>query len=104
MKKRLILGLLVGVLLLFFTISSWAVDYDKYKMHKFEEHPEQDMERVPVTPQTIDTYPSTIKFILIPNIQNFPILIPIDKISTQTPSKVNSSVKNLTNGVKEQDE
>ncbi|MCJ7497048.1 MAG: hypothetical protein MUO78_02785 [candidate division Zixibacteria bacterium] len=104
MKKRLILGLLIGVLLLFFTISSWALDYESYLKAKHDGHPEQDMERVPIIPQTITNYPSTIKFILIPNIQNLLILIPIDKISTQTPSKVNSSVKNLTNGVKEQDE
>ncbi|MCJ7497163.1 MAG: hypothetical protein MUO78_03375 [candidate division Zixibacteria bacterium] len=104
MKKKVTLGLLVGVLLLFFTISSWALDYDKYKMRKFDEHPDQELDKIPVTPFNVDSYPSTIKFILIPNIQNLPILIPIDKISTQTPSKVNSSVKNLTNGVKEQDE
>jgi len=95
------LGLLVGGFLLFFITSTWAVDAKRAKLY---EHPEQDMERVPVTPQTINTQPSTIKFILIPNIQNLLILIPIDKISTQTPSEINSSVKNLTIGVKEQDE
>jgi hypothetical protein len=101
MKKRLILGLLLGLLLLFFITSTWAVDAKRAKLY---ERPEQDMERVPVIPQTINTQPLTIKFILIPNIQNLPILIPIDKISTQIPSEINNSVKNLTIGVKEQDD
>lgn len=104
MKKRLILGFLVGVLLLFFTISSWAVDYDKYKMHKFNGDPWQDCEKIPVTPQTIDNYTSTIKFIFILNIQNLPALIILDKSSNQAQLKTEEPVKNSTNSVKEQDE
>jgi hypothetical protein len=104
MKKKLILGLLVGVLLLFFAISAWALDYEGYLKAKHDGRPEQDMERVPVTPQTITNYPSTIKFILIPNIQNLPILMLIDKTTTKTSIKVDDSAKKLTNGVKEQDE
>jgi hypothetical protein len=104
MKKRLILGFLVGVFLLFFTISSWAVDYDKYKMRRFEGDPWQDMERVPVIPQTIANYPSTIKFILIPNIQNLPILMLIDQTTTKTTIKVDDSTNKLIKRVKEQDE
>jgi len=101
MKKRIMLGLLVGVLLLFFTISSWAVDAKRAKLY---EDPWQDMERVPVIPQSITNYPSTIKFILIPNIQNLPILIFIDKTTTKTLIKVDDSAKKLINGVKELDE
>jgi hypothetical protein len=104
MKKKLILGLLVGVLLLFLTTSSWALDYDKYKMHKFEERPDQEFDRVPVTPQTLTNSPSAIKFILIPNIQNLPILMLIDRTTTKTSIKVDDSAKKLIKGVKEQDE
>jgi hypothetical protein len=57
MKKRIILRFLVGVLLLFLTTSAWALDYNKYKMLKFEELPWQDCERVPITPQIIDNSP-----------------------------------------------
>ena len=101
MKKRLILGLLLGLLLLFFITSTWAVDAKRAKLY---ERPEQDMERVPVIPQSITNYPSTIKFILIPNIQNLPILMLIDKTTTKTSTKVDDSAKKLTIGVKEQDE
>jgi len=101
MKKKLILGLLVGVLLLFFITSSWAVDAKRAKLYG---RPEQDMERAPVIPQTITNYPSTIKFILIPNIQNLPILMLIDKTTTKTSTKVDDSAKKLINGVKELDE
>ena len=85
MKKKVILGFLVGVLLLFFITSTWAVDAKRAKLY---EDPWQDMERLPVIPQFITNYPSTIKFILIPNIQNLPILIPIDKTTTKTSTKV----------------
>ena len=101
MKKKVILGLLMGLLLLFFITSTWAVDAKRAKLY---EHPWQDMERVPVIPQTRTNYPSTIKFILIPNIQNLPILILFDKTTTKTPIKVDDSAKKLTIGVKEQDE
>ena len=101
MKQRLIFGLLVGVLLLFFITSTWAVDAKRAKLYG---RPEQDMERVPVTPQIIDNYPSTIKFIFIPNIQNLPVLIYIDKSSTQVQIKSENSVKNSTIPIKEQDE
>jgi len=101
MKKRLILGLLLGLLLLFFITSTWAVDAKRAKLY---ERPEQDMERVPVIPQSITNYPSTIKFILIPNIQNLPILMLIDKTTTKTSTKVDDSAKKLINGVKELDE
>jgi len=101
MKKKVILGFLVGVLLLFFITSTWAVDAKRAKLY---EDPWQDMERLPVIPQFITNYPSTIKFILIPNIQNLPILIPIDKTTTKTSTKVDDSAKKLTIGVKEQDE
>jgi hypothetical protein len=101
MKKKVILGLFTGVLLLFFITSTWAVDAKRAKLYG---RPEQDMERVPVIPQTITNYPSTIKFILIPNIQNLPILMLIDKPTTETPTKVDDSAKKLINGVKELDE
>jgi hypothetical protein len=101
MKKRIISGFLVGLLLLFFITSTWAVDAKRAKLY---EHPWQDMERVPVIPQTITNYPSTIKYILIPNIQNLPILMLIDKPTTKTSTKVDDSAKKLTIGVKELDE
>jgi hypothetical protein len=104
MEKRLMLGFLVGMLLLFFTISSWAVDYDKYKMRKFDEHPWQESDRIPVTPQTVDNYPTTIKFIFIPNMQNPSVLIYIEKTSSQAPIKTQKPVKNSTITVKAQDE
>jgi hypothetical protein len=101
MKKGLILGLLVGLLLLFFIISAWAVDSKRAKLY---EHPDQELDKIPVTPINVDSYPSTIKLILIPNIQNLPILIFIDKPTTETPTKVDDSAKKLINGVKELDE
>ena len=102
MKKKVILGFLVGVLLLFFTISAWALDSKRAQLIKNNGWPEQERVIVPITPQTIDTYSSTIKFIFISNTQQ--ILILIDKTTTKTSTKVDNSVKNLTNGVKEQDE
>jgi len=101
MKKKVILGFLMGLLLLFFITSTWAVDAKRAKLYG---HPEQDMERVPVIPQTITNYPSTIKYILIPNIQNLLILMLIDNTTTKISTKVDDSAKKLTIGVKEQDE
>lgn len=100
MKKKLIFGLLVAVLLLFFISSSWALDYKNYLRQKYEERPEQESNRIPVIPQAIDNSPSIIKFIFIPNTQ----LIFIDKITIKASSKVDDSTKNLTKGVKGQDE
>lgn len=101
MRKRIILGLLVGVLLLFFTTSTWAVDAKRAKLYG---RPDQEFDKIPVTPQTINTYPSIIKFIFIPNIQNFPVLIYINKSSIQTQPESEDKVKNSTNLVKEQNE
>ena len=104
MKKKIILGFLIGVLLLFFTISVWALDYEGYLKAKHDGHPDQELDRIPVTPQTIDNYPSTIKFIFILNIQNLPVLIYNEKTSNQALIKTEKPVKNSTNPVKEQDE
>jgi len=101
MKKKVILGLLMGLLLLFFITSTWAVDAKRAKLYG---HPDQELDKIPVTPFNVDSYPSTIKFILIPNIQNLPIFMLIDKTTTKTPIKVDDSAKKLINGVKEQDE
>ncbi len=101
MKKRLILGLLLGLLLLFFITSTWAVDARRAKLYG---DPWQDCEKVPVTPQTIDNSPSIIKFLLITNTQNLPALIIIDKSSNQAQLKTEEPVKNSTNLVKKQDE
>ena len=100
MKKKIILGLLAGVLLLFFVISSWALDYKRYK---YDGRPEQECMRVPVNPQTIDTYPSMIRFIFISAGQNLPVLIYIEKFSTQVPIKIGDSIKNSTSTVNEID-
>lgn len=101
MKKKVILGLLAGVLLLFFTISSWALDWKRAQMIRDYGHPDQELDRIPVIPQTIDNYPSIIKFIFIPNIQNLPVLIYIDKSLTQVQIKSENSVKNSTIPIKE---
>ncbi|MDH4222601.1 MAG: hypothetical protein OEV55_03570 [candidate division Zixibacteria bacterium] len=102
MKKKFIFGLLVAVLLLFFITSSWALDYRNYLRQKNEEHPWQESNKVPATPQTINNYPPEIKFIFILNIQ--PILIFIEKTTTRATTELDDSVKNLTRGVKKQDE
>jgi hypothetical protein len=51
MKKKLIFGLSMVVLLLFFITSSWALDYKNYLRQKFEEHPWGESDRVPVIPR-----------------------------------------------------
>ncbi|MCJ7497049.1 MAG: hypothetical protein MUO78_02790 [candidate division Zixibacteria bacterium] len=104
MKKKIILGLLVGVLFLFFTISVWALDYEGYLKAKHDGHPWQESDRIPVTPQTVDNYPTTIKFIFIPNMQNPSVLIYIEKTSSQAPIKTQEPVENSTITVKAQDE
>ena len=80
------------------------MDYDKYKMRKFEGDPWQEIDRVPIIPQTVDNYPTTIKFIYIQNIKNLPVLIFIEKTSSQAPIKTQEPVKNSILTVKEQDE
>jgi hypothetical protein len=99
MKKRIILGLLVGGFLLFFITSTWAVDAKRAKLYG---DPWQDCEKIPVTPQTIDNYTSTIKFIFILNIQNLPALIIIDKSSNQAQLKTEEPIKNSINSVKDE--
>jgi hypothetical protein len=101
MKKRIIFGLLVGVLLLFFITSSWAVDAKRAKLYG---RPEQDLERVPVTPQPTNIYSSMIKLIFIPNDQNLLVFIYIEKSSNQAQIKAEEPVKNSTIQIKEQDE
>jgi len=101
MKKKVILGLLVGGVLLFFITSTWAVDSKRAKLYG---HPWQESDRIPVTPQTVDNYPTTIKFIFILNMQNLPVLIYNEKTSSQAPIKTQEPVKNSTITVKAQDE
>ncbi len=96
MKRKIILGLLAVILLLFFITSSWAVDYKSYLRQRFEEHPWQESDKIPATPQTINSYPSEIKFIFILNAQ--PILIFIDKTTIKISSKVDDSAKKFDKG------
>jgi hypothetical protein len=98
MKKKIILGLLVLGVLLCFIAQSWALDW-KRAQQQYYEHPEQDMERVPVIPQTAGPYPPMIKFIFVPTGQNLPVLIFIDKSSVQAEPKVENSTKKPTNSV-----
>jgi len=93
MKRKIIFGFLMVVLLLFFITSSWALDYKRYK---YEGRPEQDCIKVPVIPQSIDSYPSMIKFFFISTAQNLPVLIYIDRSLTQANPRAEDSVKNLT--------
>lgn len=95
MKKKIILGLLVLVVLLFFIASSWALDWERARQQYYE-HPEQGVLSVPVTPQTKDPSPSMIKFIFIPAGQNLPVLIFINKSATLSKSRVQDSTKNST--------
>ncbi len=94
MKRKIIFGLLAVVLLLFLITSSWSMDYKSYLRQKFEERPEQDFEKVPIIPQSVETYPSMIKFIPVTNFQNIQILIYIDNSSTEVPIKTEESIKN----------
>lgn len=93
MKKKIILGLLVLVVLLFFIASSWALDWKRARQQYYE-HPDQELESVPVTPQPVKDYPSMIKFIFVLNIQNLPVLISVDKSSVKTESKAGNSTNN----------
>jgi len=96
MKRKIIFGFLMVVLLLFFITSSWALDY---KRAKYRERPDQECTKVPVTPETMNTYPSMIKFIFVPTAQNLPVFIFIGKSSNQTPVKAEGSVKNSIRSV-----
>jgi len=95
MKKKIILGLLVLGVLLCFIAQSWALDW-KRAQQQYYEHPEQGVQSVPVTPQTADPSPSTIKFIFVPAGKNLPVLIFINKSTTLSKSKVQDSTKNST--------
>lgn len=97
MKRKITFGLLAVVLLLFFITSSWALDYKSYLRQKYEGHPWGESDRVPVIPQTIDTYPTMIKFIYIPVSQNLPVLIYIETSSEKIPVKTEGSIKNAVN-------
>lgn len=94
MKKKIILGFLAVILLLFFITSSWALDYKTYLKLKYLEHPEQDFERVPIIPQTVETYSSMIKFISVANFQNIPVVIYVENSSTEVSIKTEESIEN----------
>lgn len=101
MKRKIIFGLLVVVLLLFFITSSWALDYKRYK---YEERPEQERVIAPITPQTVDNYPLIIKSVFTLNYQNVPVLISIDKSSNQVPAKTEKPVKSSNSQIIEENE
>ena len=98
MKKKIILGLLVLVVLMFFIASSWALDWERARQQYFE-RPDQEFDRVKVTPQTTDSYPSFIKFILLPGTQNLPTLIFIEKSTNLDQPEAGNPVSSTTNTV-----
>ena len=98
MKKKIIFALLVLVVLMFFIASSWALDWKSARQQYFE-RPDQEFDRVTVTPQTTDSYPSIIKFILLPGTQNRPTLIFIEKSTNLDQPEADNTVNSTTNTV-----
>jgi len=87
MKKKIILGLLVLVVLLFFIASSWALDW-KRAQQQYYERPEQEVDMVLPSSEPEVIPASTIKFIFILNGQTLPTLLFIDKQPVQAKAKV----------------
>lgn len=98
MKKKIVLGLLTLVVLLCFLAQSWALDWERAKQ-RYYGHPDQELDRVPVLPQTTGSYPSFIKFILLPGIQNLPTLIFIEKSTNLGLPEANDPVSSTNNTV-----
>ncbi len=95
MKKKIILGLLILVVLLCFLAQSWALDWKKAQQQYYE-HPEQEVDLIPVNPSPTGAYPNMVKFIIIPYGQTLPLVIPIDKTRVQAKTKIDNSTKSST--------
>jgi hypothetical protein len=90
MKKKIIFGFLVLVVLLCFLAQSWALDWKRTRQQYYE-RPEQGVQSVLVPTQTPTPNPSMIKFIFVPTGQNLPTLIDISRPLVQTQAKLEKS-------------
>lgn len=95
MKKKIILGLLVLVVLLCFLAQSWALDW-KRAQQQYYERPEQGMQSVIVPTQTRVPSASMTKFIFVLTGQNLPTLINLSRPLVQTQAKLEKPSANPT--------